>query len=437
MIQEDDYPKPWPLWQKVLFRFFFIYLLLHVASGSFFQGIPLLGLIDRLQVYLIDISVNAFNDYILHFQDELVPLNGSGDTSFGWVQLIFYFCLAVLGTVIWSIADRKRKSYYRAAFYLYTALRYFVAYVSFTYGVIKLFALQMPFPSLSALATPMGDFLPMRFSWYFIGYSTVYQVFSGIMEITVGVLLLYRRTVTLGLVIGLGVYINVMMINLSYDVPVKIFSAHMVLMCLFLVMADIKRLANFFIFNRPATHNTMYHFVPSKKSRKIFRLVFKLIFLGQVIFLIVGVVGMSANQLSDDKQELKPIPYGIYEVNTFVKNGDTLPVLANDSLIWKDMIFESPEYVSVNTTDTLLRKSYRRGSFYFKNDSIKNTMVCYKFSKGDSIHLFDMKYHLKDKEHVQLWTKIKADSLYFELNKSDRKFQLAERQFHWISEYNR
>jgi len=146
---------------------------------------------------------------------------------------------------------------------------------------------------------------------------------------------------------------------------------------------------------------------------------------------------MYVDESSQAKKELKPIPYGIYEVNTFVKNGDTLPVLANDSLVWKDMIFESREYVSVNTADTLLRASYRRDSFYFKNDSLKNTMVCYKFSKGDSIHLFDMRYRFKDKEHVQLWTKLKSDSLYFELKKSNRKFQLADRQFHWISEHNR
>ena len=54
-----------------------------------------------------------------------------------------------------------------------------------SYGIIKLFVLQMPFPQLSQLATPLGDLLPMRFSWLFIGYSVPYQFFSGAME-TIG-----------------------------------------------------------------------------------------------------------------------------------------------------------------------------------------------------------------------------------------------------------
>ena len=45
-------------------------------------------------------------------------------------------------------------------------------------------------PTLSQLATPLGDLLPMRLSWLFIGYSTPYQVFSGVMETVAGLLLL-------------------------------------------------------------------------------------------------------------------------------------------------------------------------------------------------------------------------------------------------------
>jgi hypothetical protein len=441
MIHEDDYPKPWPVWQKILFRFFFIYLLLHVFSWNFFEGIPLLGLIGQGQQYVISLGVTAFNDYIVHFQDELVPLNGSGDTSFGWVQVQFYLFLAALGTVVWSIIDRKRESYYRADYYMKTCIRYFIATISFVYGSIKIVALQMPFPSLSDMATPLGDFLPMRFSWHFVGYSPLYQVFSGMAEVIVGLLLLYRRTVTLGLVIGLGVYMNVMMINLAYDVPVKIFSTHMVIMCLYLLMTDIGRLANFFIFNRPAVHNMQYHFVPSKKSRKIFRYVVKGVFLAHALFMFISVYGYSQEDKADIEKEIKPIPYGMYEVNTFVKNGDTLPVLANDSLVWKDFIFEhyhwGSYYATVNSRDTIFRRDYGRGSFNYSFDSVKNNIVCYKFNKGDSIYIFTLNYRLRDKDNVELWTNIKSDSLYLKLTRSKKQFKMAERQFHWLSESNR
>jgi hypothetical protein len=319
-----------------------------------------------------------------------------------------------------------------------TSIRYFIAFVSFTYGVIKIFAMQMPFPSLSDMATPMGDFLPMRFSWHFIGYSTLYQVFSGMAEVTVGVLLLYRRTVTLGLFIGLGVYINVMMINLAYDVPVKIFSTHMVIMCLYLLMTDVKRLVNFFILNRPAMQNMQYHFVPAKKSRKIFRWVLKGLFFVQTVFLISSTYSYYAENEASLTKELKPIPYGMYEVSSFVKNGDTLPVLANDSLAWKDFIFEKRyNYATVNSRDTIFKRQYGRGSFYYKADTLKNKLVCYKFVEGDSIFMFNLNYRLTDKDNVEMWSAIKQDSVYLKLTRSKKQFKMAEKQFHWITERNR
>src|SRR5678816_2514199 len=98
-----------------------------------------------------------------------------------------------------SLLDRKRTRYDRLAFWLRMIVRYYIATAALSYGIIKLFRLQMPFPSMSQLATPLGDLLPMRFSWLFIGYSAPYQFFSGAMETLAGLLLLYRRTVTAGL----------------------------------------------------------------------------------------------------------------------------------------------------------------------------------------------------------------------------------------------
>lgn len=89
---------------------------------------------------------------------------------------------------------------------------------------MKMFCIQMPAPSLSQLATPLGDFGSMRLCWMYMGYSGPYQMFAGMVEVVAGLLLLYRRTVTLGLLIGLGVFSNVMTMNLSYDIPVKGYS---------------------------------------------------------------------------------------------------------------------------------------------------------------------------------------------------------------------
>lgn len=438
MITESDYPAPWPLWQKVFFRFFFIYLLLQVFQRPFFESVPVFKLIARAQRYICYVSVNFFNTHVLHFRDRLDPAAKSTDSLFDWAQLLLSLIITVAGTIVWSFLDRNRKSYYRASFYLMLVLRYFIAYISITYGIVKLYAIQMPTPTLSDIATPMGDFSPMKFSWQFVGYSTAYQIFSGVMELTVAILILYRRTVTLALFIGLGVYINVLMMNLCFDIHIKLLSAHLVLMCLFLLINDIKRLADFFIFNKPATQNTLYHFAPQKKG-KTARLVLKCIFFLSSLYMLAGPFNYHNRYFASLKQEIKPIPYGLYDVTTFVKNGDTLPVLANDTLIWKDMIFErGNRYATVNSADTVFKKIYNRGFFFYKADTINNTMACFKQTKKGKVPVFKLRYKLSDnKKHVQMWIGLKRDSIYLELDKSNRKFELSDRPFHWISEVNR
>jgi hypothetical protein len=53
------------------------------------------------------------------------------------------------------------------------------------------------------------------------------------------------------------------------------------------------------------------------------------------------------------------------------------------------------------------------------------------------VPVFTARYAMPDSSTVRLWAKLRDDSVYAELVRTDRHFQLAERQFHWLSEYNR
>src|SRR6476469_4183265 len=251
-------PAAWSLWQRVLFRFFFVYLVLQAEPWDLFSAIPGVRWLLRPYGRLVDCAVHASNARVFHVRDTLVMVNGSGDTSWAWAQLWLYLSLAAIGCVIWSLLDRKRTQYDRLAFWLRMIVRYYIATAALSYGIIKLFRLQMPFPSMSQLATPLGDLLPMRFSWLFIGYSDQYQFFSGAMETIAGLLLLNRRTVTAGLFAATGAFLNVVMINLSYDVPVKLYSSHLLFACLFLLALDAPRLLRFLVLNKPISGTTAY-----------------------------------------------------------------------------------------------------------------------------------------------------------------------------------
>lgn len=422
--------------KNVLFRFFFILFLLTISPWYFLYEIP--GISNLLDLYYKGEvwTVGIFNEYLFKIKDTLNENgNGSGDTSYAWAQFFTFLIISFLGSIIWTItAIKKEVSYKPLDFWLRNIIRYYLALVSFSYGVTKLFALQMSFPNLSQLATPLGDFLPMRLSWMFIGYSTPYQIFSGVMETIVGILLLNRKTVTLGAILGIGVFSNVFMLNLSYDVPVKLYSMQLLLYCIFLTVQDWKRLLNFFWFNENAQPTALYHIELNKKWQKIARIIFKVGFAIQ--FVIMPINGeWSRYKEESSKGELKPIKVGLYNIKTFVKNNDTIPI-SMDEMIWKDFIFDKGGMGSINTLDTLFRQRYNRGYFVYQPDSVTETIL-FKRNATDSTNLFEMKYKIIDERTIELRGKLKTDSLHFQLQRSNRHFQLTERQFHWISESNR
>ncbi|GAB4052352.1 hypothetical protein GCM10028810_53600 [Spirosoma litoris] len=387
--------------------------------------IPFLNLVGEYYSSAEDWLVNLANTYIFHVKDVLVPLNGSGDTSYGYAQLCFFILAAFVGTIIWTIVD-KRTNYDTAYYWLLILVRYYVAMFALSYGLIKLFGQQMVFPSLSALATPLGDLLPMRLSWYFIGYSTPYQFFSGAVEVLAGVLLLFRRTSTLGAFVAASVFLNVMVMNFCYDIPVKLFSTHLFLFSNFLLLGDVKRLLNFFVFNKPT--QPAARIVLPKKWMRTGQLVLKIAFVG--IFLIMPLIRLYLGSRSPQSASTsKKLTTGFFVVDQFRGN----PV---DSLRWKDVIFEHNNAGSIQTTDTLFRQRYRRGYFSYSLDSLQHTIAFKKFAT-DSLPLFTMHYSMPDTNNIVLQGKIRNDSVVVGLKRQKRHFQLAERQFHWLSEANR
>lgn len=428
--------KKWPLWRKIGFRFFCIFFTLNLAPWSWLE-LPGINYISDLYYNCLDWSVNRANSIFFHVREELVPINGSGDTSFAWAQLQLFLLLSAVGCIVWSIADMKRASYEKADYWLRTFIRYYLVMVSLSYGCSKLFALQMPYPTLSAMATPVGDLLPMRLSWMFFGYSTTYQMFGGVIEICVGLLLLSRPMVTLGLLLGSAVFFNVFMLNVGYDIPVKLYSLFYVFCCAYLLLYEAKRLILFFLYNKPAMPTNSYHLRLPEKWMRISKVVLKCML---VIQFVIGPLVQSYAEYSDQQAKAPAVPFdGIYDVTRFVVNGDTAYASAADTLVWKDIIFQTTwNGNSIGTGDTLFNRRYGRGYFDFTADTSAHTLSMYKTTpEEDTISICNLNYEAGREGCIKLWTVLHNDSLYMEMKKSSRHFQLSENQFHWLSEDNR
>ena len=424
----------WPLWRKILFRFFFIYLTLQMAPWTWLDQVPGFGYLLQYYYKLMDWAVETGNRLWFHIRPVLVPVNGSGDTSYGWAQLCLFISMAVVGCIIWSALDRRRPNYTRLNYWLCLFARYYVALFAFVYGILKLFAMQMYFPNLHQLATPLGDILPMRLSWLFIGYSGPYQVFSGAMETLAGLLLLFRRTATMGVMIATAVFINVMMLNLCYDIPVKIFSIQLVITCLFLLANEAKRILCFFVLDKPAGTCSIYQHEYKQKWLRITRFVFKTVF----IIIAVGMQLFSNyNYYRSAHQPPKnlPVKNGVYEVQVYKVNNKIIPSSLADTTRWHDVIFEDG-LGSVKSSDTTFRQRYKRGYFYYQaNDTTRS--LSFKKMQDDQWPIFTFRYAMPDSNTLILSGMQRKDSLYVELKRIPRQFALATRQFHWLSEHNR
>ena len=110
METQLDTQTTWSTIHKIIFRFFFIYFLLQIAPWTWILEDNLSGMafISKYYNILLDWAVNTSNKLFFHVRSVLVPLNGSGDTSYGWAQVWLYLSIAIIVCIFWSLIDRKK-----------------------------------------------------------------------------------------------------------------------------------------------------------------------------------------------------------------------------------------------------------------------------------------------------------------------------------------
>lgn len=420
----------WPLWQRVLFRFVFIYWVLYCFPAQWFEETPYLNILYKWYVKGNSWVVGLANKYLLHVKDELVPISGSGDTSFAWAQLYFYLIIALAGALIWSVLHRNRQHHNRLFYWLLLLLRYNLIFYCLYYGIVKMFLMQMPFPDYNAMSTPLGNLSPMRLTWYFIGYSAPYQFFCGFFEFIAGFLLLFRRTITIGLVVSIVAFVHVVLLNFCYDIPVKLLSLHLLLQCLFLLVPEHKRFTGFFL-NRSTTPSQTFHITLNIKWMRFGRLLLK----GMFIFLFIGLASyklVKEKIITAQKTVEEPgiIP-GKYNVQIYLVNNE--PRIAPADSLRRSIIFRPNRTATFNIMDSLFFNKEALGFFYFTPDT-NSSKIKFKLAPTRSDDAFVLKYQTIGANRLVLDGWVRKDSLHIELERDMNQFKLFKKPFHWMSE---
>ena len=412
---ETQKKEDWSAAGRLLFKFICIYIILF--------ALPVQMLYQDLIIW--------FGQQFLGVEGNVsTATTGSGDMLIHWLTFWFHLSIALLGTMIWTAIDRNRKSYHLAGEGLYIFVRYYLALVLLLYGISKIVPVQFSEPSLLRLTQEFGDSSPMGLAWTFMGFSPLYQMFAGWMEAIGAVMLFFRRTTLAGALVLTTVMTNVFMINMLFDVPVKLNSAHYLLLSIGLVSLHIKPLWDFLIMGRMAQKNVRPF--PVQDSRwRIISYTIKRIFVGGIF--IAQLFFVFSNFRS-----LPQIPEfaGIYEVDEFRLIGIPEALYDIDKDRWRRLVIDN-RAAGMAAIDYSTGERVRfRVTASSETDSISARVPQNpRLEYGSPIELAAEFSQISENEFLLSGT-LGGDSLYVRLNKIDhQELLLISRGFNWVNEF--
>jgi len=413
---------------RVAFRFFGTYFTLYVLTTQMLQGILVLpvGEFPNLgEVPPVRPVVSLVATHVFRVSSPLVITgSGSGDKTYDWVHAFTVLALSVLITVVWSALDRRREHYAPLQQWFRLFARFALGSTMVTYGMIKAIPLQMPAPGLTRLLEPFGHFSPMGVLWYSVGASRPYEIFAGCAELAGGILLFFPQTAMLGALICLADSIQIFTLNMTYDVPVKLFSLHLIVLSLFLLAPDARRLLNVLLLNRAAQPSTM---IPLGRTIRVRRIGLAAQVLFGVYLVAMNLHSARAAWTQYGGGAPKSPLYGIWNIEQMAIDGQTRSPLTTDYDRFRRVIFDRP------TQAAFQRMNDTFELYGAKVDTSAKTVT---LTRGPAASPGSFTYEQPSADVLVLNGSIDGHTMQMRATLFDRKnFLLVSRGFHWVQEY--
>jgi hypothetical protein len=412
----------WSLGVRLAFRFCFVYFGLYIGATQLLTSLVLIPKLPRepLDTYPPIRTLVAWTaTHVFHLSDFVTARTGSSDRLFDWVEVFVFLCIAAMAMIVWSVVDRRRANYDRLNRWFRLFVRFALAATIMEYGSWKVFALQMAPVRFAQLLQPLGAFSPEGLLWAFMGAAPAYEVATGAAEVLAGALMFVPRLSTLGTLICLADALQVFALNMTYDVPVKLMSFHLILLSLFLLAPYARRFSEFFVLGRQAEPVTeVALFADSRANRR-----------AVAVQLIVGawlVVMPLWGSLRNWERQRQPNPpfYGVWNVTAMSVDGVQHPAVLSDSARWRRVIFEGPRMV-------LQGMDERQTPYTAMIDT--STRVITLHRRSDKLWNAQLKFEHPADGDVRLEGDLDAHHVRAELRRVPG-FLLVDRGFHWIQE---
>lgn len=424
----------WQPYENTLFRFVFLYFGIQLLplDGQFFQN--LVATEGGYTRYLFNLS-----RYAPHFF-------GPQDSFQNWLVVVL---VAVVGTVVWSLRASSSTNNDWLYYWLRVALRYRLAIGLIAYGFIKLFPLQAPLPSISNLNTAYGDHSAWKLFSLTLGIVPSYQSFLGGVELLGGLLLLHRKTATIGTLIILPFLGNVFFSNLAYDGGEYVYSGLLITFALVLFAFDAIRLFRLLSLELPTAPNR-FQPVFSEQWQRYGRLAFKVAF----VFFAVILYGYSTyaayrkGPVRFPQTPGLPGVAGLYNVSEFRVGGKALPYAKTDPTRWQDVVFETWNTISIKSSqpvellntnveqlagadrerDYELAGSQGRHYYRYTIDSTRRLLTLKNANPNEAAETLQLTYTKSGNGQIILSGIIdnERDSVYAVLDKVNKKYLIDE-----------
>jgi hypothetical protein len=422
----------WRLGTRIAFRFSAAYFTLYVFAtqmiGSLL-GLPPLSSVSPLRTLTTWVATDLFG-----FNAPLVIQSGSGDKPFDWALALSLLAIASGVTVVWSLVDRSRAGYVGLCAWFHLFVRLSVGATMISYGMAKAIPLQMPFPSLSRLLEPYGHFSLMGVLWAQVGASPAFERFTGFVELSAGILLFIPGLALLGAVVSLLASTFIFVLNMTYDVPVKLFSLHLVVMSLLLLAPERKRLVNVFLLNRATARRTETPLVQRPLVRRV--VVGLQLALGAWL-VYTSVSGSLQARARFGSAAPRPPLYGIWDIQTMAIDGQVRSPLTTDYGRWRRAVISTATALSFQRMDDTFVPY--RAAF----DAAAGTVTLSRAAppgtppaSAPAGEVGRLAYKQASPEQLILDGVVDGSQIRMELRRVDHtSFRLLQGRFRWVQDY--
>lgn len=281
-----------------------------------------------------------------------------------------------------------------------------------------------------------------------LGVAPSYQSFLGLTEVLSGILLLYRKTVSIASFITIIFLGNVFVSNIAYEGSEQVYSLHLISIAIFLLMYDGQRLFRLLILQHPTVPNRFKPLLafPWQRYARIALKTFFGFFFVVLYGFKVGKDYQKGAYLFPQTAGLPSIA-GLYNVTAFSLNNNKIAYSTSDPARWQDVVFEEWNTISIlsnrpvfphknsveNINDSGAERTYElegsaaRHYYSYETDTLQHILILHNRNAHYAGETRVLHYDRPSPSSIILkGTNQYNDSITIILDKIDKKYLLRE-----------